>query len=80
MQLLCCRSAFYNDVLLFDSKTRKLTTVATFPKDMPPRAMHSATLVGNRIWFIGGSDRGNIFGDVFTLNVLTWQWQKVAVK
>jgi hypothetical protein len=69
-------------VIVFDSKTRKLSQpVTTFPASMPARAMHSATLVGNRtIWFIGGGDIGSIFEDVHTLDVFTWEWRAVEVK
>lgn len=79
---MLCRSAFYDDVIVFDSKTRKLSQpVTTFPQSMPARAMHSATLVGNRtIWFIGGGDMGSIFEDVHTLDVFTWEWRVVEVK
>jgi hypothetical protein len=75
------RSCFYNDVLVYDSKTAKLTNPNTpFPKGIPGRANHTATLVGNKIWFIGGGDNDMVYGDVFTLDINTWTWQRVTVR
>ena len=78
-----CRSYFYNDVLVFDTRTSKLSPpprAPTFPKGISGRANHTATLVGSKIWFIGGGDVDDVFDDVFTLDVNTWTWQVVAVR
>lgn len=78
-----CRSYFYNDVLVFDMRTSKLSPpprAPTFPKGISGRANHTATLVGSKIWFIGGGDVDDVFDEVFTLDVNTWAWQVVAVR
>ncbi len=50
----------------------------------PPRAGHSATLIGENVYIFGGYG-GLGYGrrdldDVFALNVYTWQWSKITPK
>lgn len=50
-----------------------------FPEGLRPRANHSATLIDNHIWFIGGGDDDDVFGDVFTLDITLGAWKVVSV-
>jgi hypothetical protein len=68
--------AFYGDVLALNSKTgvaweQVLGATAGFP----PRAGHTATLVGKEIWVIGGSNNETIFGDVSVFDVVNRSWR-----
>lgn len=67
---------------MIDISTGKLSTgkpVINFPEGVKPRANHSATLIGNHIWFIGGGDDDDVFGDVFTLDITLGTWRVVSV-
>jgi hypothetical protein len=75
-----CSSAFYRDILLIDISTGQLARpVKNFPDGVKPRANHSATLIGNHIWFIGGGDDDEVFNDVFVLDVIAGTWTVVSV-
>eukprot|EP00878_Enallax_costatus_P033215 GHUV01036615.1.p1 GENE.GHUV01036615.1~~GHUV01036615.1.p1 ORF type:complete len:120 (+),score=5.90 GHUV01036615.1:390-749(+) len=72
-------SHFYKDVLCFNTKT--LCFESGVPEcPFKARAHHSATLIGNRIWFIGGSDKSDVFGDVFVLELPGRSWRRVPVQ
>jgi hypothetical protein len=48
-------STFYNDLLVYDNTTGQWTLGPKCP--CLPRANHTATLVGSKIWIIGGGAR-----------------------
>ena len=54
-----CRSQFFNDILRLHTATRTWHQVAAGPANgraVAKRAHHTATLIGRRIWVVGGSD------------------------
>lgn len=72
-------SHYHNDLLCFDTETRAF--VGGVPKcPYEARGHHSATLIGNRIWFVGGCDKQTIFDDVFILDVATKLWHQVTIQ
>eukprot|EP00879_Flechtneria_rotunda_P006879 GHRR01007224.1.p1 GENE.GHRR01007224.1~~GHRR01007224.1.p1 ORF type:complete len:794 (+),score=327.13 GHRR01007224.1:497-2878(+) len=74
-----CRSLFYNDVLCFHTTTNRWDKL--IPKcPFRARANHTATLIGNSIWFIGGSDADDVLGDVFYLDLTTRTWHKALIE
>lgn len=71
-------STFHNDVLCYDAKSQKFVT--PMPKcPFNARAHHSATLIEHRIWFVGGSDKRNVYNNVFVLDLSTHSWQEMVV-
>ena len=40
---------------------------------------HTATLVGRKIWFIGGADSAGMYLDVYTFDVETYEWAQPSV-
>lgn len=71
----------YNDVIVFDSPTR--FTIYGYPKEIfPPTDFHSATLVGNAIYIIGGLGyRGErVFDEtpIYRLDTATFAIDQVA--
>eukprot|EP00240_Pyramimonas_obovata_P004075 CAMPEP_0118947702 /NCGR_PEP_ID=MMETSP1169-20130426/46523_1 /TAXON_ID=36882 /ORGANISM="Pyramimonas obovata, Strain CCMP722" /LENGTH=370 /DNA_ID=CAMNT_0006893969 /DNA_START=349 /DNA_END=1459 /DNA_ORIENTATION=- len=68
---------FFNDTLRLDlqhNRWERLCLDAPFA----PRAYHSATLVGEEIWLIGGSDLSHIYPDVHVLDLVTLTWREVT--
>jgi len=55
-----------------------------WPNVAPPRAAHSATLIGDNIYIFGGYGGSGFsrrdLDDLYSLNVKTWTWNKIAAK
>ena len=71
--------AFYGDVLALNTRKGSRVAWELISEATPgfsPRAGHTATLVKNEIWVIGGSNNETIFGDVsvFDLGKRTWRF------
>jgi hypothetical protein len=51
----------------------------------PPRHSHSASLCGNKLYIIGGTqsrgdiNRGHSFSEIYRLHLDTWAWERVAI-
>lgn len=73
------REVFLKDWGRFDTQLQRWEGK---PKPLPfeGRAHHSATLVGNEIWVLGGSSKTVAFADVNVLNIDTLHWRNVRVK
>ncbi len=67
------RSTFHHDILRLrtDTSTWELLSDAV---PFQARAHHTAVLIKNSIWVIGGSDNDDVFNDVAVFNLDTLQW------
>lgn len=71
-------ATFFLDCWSFDTSSGALQllsndkTLACRPSN--PRANHTATLVDDVIWIIGGADNETIFGDVWCFHVKSRTW------
>lgn len=74
------RSTFYNDLLRLDT-TQSPACWELMPEQLPfaPRAHHTALLVDNSIWVIGGSDNTEVYGDVWQLDLKSTTWRAVQL-
>lgn len=72
------RENFYLDCWSFDTQTGALNSYSKGPSNGNPRAHHSATLIGEVVWIIGGSDDKAIRSDdaVWCFNLRTKEWKQ----
>ena len=43
------------------------------------RRCHSAIQIGEIVWIFGGYDGEEVFGDIWRLNMITFQWTKIQI-
>lgn len=72
---------FLNDVHILDIETMTWKTLYTAGNSPSPRSRHTATLVNNLLYVIGGGgDNSAVFNDVYTLDLSTMKWNKPLIK
>lgn len=72
-------STFYQDVLCLSYGDRKWNLLCeTLP--FPARANHTATLVGTKIWLIGGSNNEVVMADVHVYDTASGQWSTPEIR
>ena len=73
---------FYLDCWSFDTQTKTLNSLSKGPSGGTPRAHHSATLIGDVVWVIGGSDDESIRSEdiVWCFHVKTREWKQPTLE
>lgn len=73
---------YLNDVHLLDLDSMDWKSLYTAGNSPSPRSRHTATLVKNLLYVIGGGggDGSHIFNDVYTLDLSTMLWNKPTIK
>eukprot|EP00741_Cyanophora_paradoxa_P004754 tig00000828_g4612.t1 len=71
----------FADVYTLDLETSVWTRIECKGAVPPPRAHHSATLVGRMLYVFGGYGGQGVFhGELYVLEIDTWTWVKPATK
>jgi N-acetylneuraminic acid mutarotase len=68
------RDRYFNEMWILDIKTLMWTKVKTAGAAPPPRAQHSATLVNEEIYVVGGTCDKEFYSDVWCFNTHTKVW------
>jgi len=79
----CCTGGpytFFNDVYALDVALQTWTKVECRGNVPPPRAQHSATVIGKVMLVIGGCNSMTTFDDVYALDLTTNLWSKIQTK
>lgn len=70
-----------NDIHILELSTLTWKTLYTAGNTPSPRSRHTATLVENQLFVIGGgNDESTVFNDVYILDINTGQWTKPNIK
>lgn len=69
-----------NAVYTLDTVTGTWTLRSTTGARPSPRSGHSATMVGRKIYVLGGTDGNAMFADLFALDTVTWTWEQVTAR
>lgn len=77
-----CDEDYFNDVHVFNCKERSWRRQKTKSNERAPakRHLHTATLVGRRVYVFGGCDDRQLFDDVRALDLDTWEWTAPRVR
>lgn len=73
------RDNFFKDLLRFDTKLQRWDSGFN-PLPFEGRAYHTATVLADKIWVIGGSSADAIFSDVWVFDILSQEWEKYTVR
>ena len=82
------KDRFYNDCWEYDTLNKTITSltgmnaqslVHVHVPEPRPRAHHTATLVGDVVYLVGGSGKGGIVDDVWCFHIKTSSWDKAQL-
>jgi len=69
-----------NDVHLFNLEKMIWTQVDVKGTPPEPRGAHTASLVGNRLYIIGGVGKNEVYSDVHILDINIMEWLNIPIK
>jgi hypothetical protein len=70
----------YKDLHLFDPESKSWVKTDTYGDSPAAREGHSATLVGSKMYIVGGASTEQLYGDVYALDLTSYEWARVEVE
>lgn len=67
----------FDDVLIIDTDLKQVVKAPVTGKKPKGREGHSAGVIDNQMIIYGGKGQGALYSDIFSLNLLTFEWKEL---